>query len=105
MQLNQDIGLDGLNDADEAAFFGTSFGSDPSGDNHHHYRGDDYDAQGLSILERYKSHNGIQGNSNTSEQDPNSGYSSAATTRPDIEDINGNNNLDFRENYFQYSLE
>jgi cell surface protein SprA len=102
----QDIGLDGLNDADEVWRFGGAFGTeDPSADNHHHYRGDDYDSQGLSILDRYKDHNGVEGNSNTSEQDPNSDYSSAATTRPDIEDINGNNNLDFRENYFQYSVD
>ncbi|MDG1477771.1 MAG: cell surface protein SprA, partial [Vicingaceae bacterium] len=111
----QDIGLDGLNDADEAFFFPNFSGFtspgpngspvlDPSGDNHHHYRGDDYDNQGLSILERYKFHNGVDGNSNTSEQDP-SNYSSAATTRPDIEDINANNNLDFRENYYQYSVD
>ena len=108
----QDIGLDGLNDADEASFF-PNFSSyinpfsenDPSGDNHHHYRGDDYDAQALSILDRYKYHNGVDGNSNTADQDPNSSYSSAATTKPDLEDINNNNNLDFRENYFQYSID
>ncbi|MGB0881472.1 MAG: cell surface protein SprA [Vicingaceae bacterium] len=108
----QDIGLDGLNDDDEAAFFPSysSFtditgASDPSGDNHHHFRGDDYDNLQLSILERYKYHNGVDGNSNTSEQDPNPDYSSAATTRPDVEDINTNNNLDFRENYYQYSID
>ncbi len=100
----QDIGLDGLNDADETAFFGSAFGADPSGDNHHHFRGDDYDNLQLSILERYKFNNGMDGNSNTAEQDPNPNYSSAATTRPDIEDINNNNNLDFRENYYQYSI-
>ncbi len=100
----QDVGLDGLNDADEIAFFGGAFGADPAGDNHHHYRGDDYDNLALSILDRYKLHNGVQGNSNTSDQDPNPNYSSAATTKPDIEDINTNNNLDFRENYFQYSV-
>jgi len=107
----QDIGLDGLNDADESFFFpdfsaytDANGNSDPSADNHHHYRGTDYDAQTLSILDRYKDHNGVDGNSNTPAQDPNSDYTSAATTRPDIEDINGNNNLDFRENYFQYSI-
>jgi len=108
----QDIGLDGLNDVDEAFFFSDFIGytdadgeSDPSGDNHHHYRGDDYDAQELSILDRYKFYNGVDGNSNTPAQDPNSNYTSAATTRPDVEDINTNNNLDFRENYFQYSID
>ncbi|MEJ6736628.1 MAG: cell surface protein SprA [Flavobacteriales bacterium] len=108
----QDIGLDGLNDADEGFFFpgysnykDVTGNFDPAGDNHHHYRGDDYDGQALSILERYKFHNGVDGNSNTSGQDPNPNYSSAATTRPDVEDINTNNNLDFRENYYQYSVD
>lgn len=108
----QDIGLDGLSDDDEAFFFPdfTAYNdadgvSDPSGDNHHHYRGDDYDRDQLSILARYKYHNGVDGNSNTPAQDPNPNYTSAATTRPDIEDINVNNNLDFRENYFQYSVD
>lgn len=99
----QDIGLDGLNDADETSFFGSSFGGDPSADNFHHYRGSDYDGQQLGILNRYKLYNGMDGNSPTSDQYTES-YSTSATTRPDIEDINNNNNLDFRENYFQYSI-
>jgi cell surface protein SprA len=105
----QDIGLDGLNDADEAAFFPGFSGlqtlglSDPAGDNYNHYRSSTYDAQLKSILERYKFFNGMDKNSPTSEQFTES-YSTSATTRPDIEDINNNNNLDFRENYFQYSI-
>ena len=97
----QDIGMDGLNDADEAAFFGTSFGIDPSGDNYHYYAGNDYDGQLLNILERYKAYNGMEGNSPTSATFPNG----QATTRPDIEDINNNNNLDFRESYYQYEID
>ena len=96
----QDIGMDGLNDADEVSFFGTSFGIDPSGDNYHYYAGNDYDAQQLNILERYKQFNGMEGNSPTSASFPNG----QATTRPDIEDINSNNNLDFRESYYQYEI-
>lgn len=109
----QDVGLDGLNNADETSFF-SNFSSfqtlglpDPSGDNYHHYRGSDYDGAnagaGTSILNRYKYFNGMDGNSPTSEQFTED-YSTSATTRPDIEDINNNNNLDFRENYFQYSI-
>jgi len=105
----QDVGLDGLNDNDEVSFFPNFSGfqtlnsSDPAGDNYHHYRGSDYDSDQLTILERYKYFNGVDGNSPTSEQFTES-YSTSATTRPDIEDINVNNNLDFRENYFQYSI-
>lgn len=99
----QDIGMDGLNDADEAAFFGNNFGPDPSADNYHHYRGTDYDNAQLNILDRYKFFNGMEGNSPVSEQETES-YSTQATARPDIEDINENNNLDFRESYFQYKI-
>jgi len=73
----QDIGLDGLNDSEEASFqsftnHSTSTNSlgtvDPSADNYHHYRGSDYDGSSLSILDRYKLYNGMDGNSPTSDQ-------------------------------------
>ena len=103
-RLFQDVGLDGLNDADELVFFGNTWGTDPAGDNYHHYRGTDYDQAELTILERYKNYNGMQGNSPTASQYTES-YSTSGTTRPDIEDINQNNNLDFREDYFQYEID
>ena len=106
----QDIGLDGLNNGEEASFFpnfSTSVNGlgniDPSADDYNHYRSSVYDSQSKSILERYKFFNGMEGNSPTSEQFTES-YSTSATTRPNIEDINNNNNLDFRESYFQYSV-
>ncbi len=106
----QDVGLDGLNDNDEASFFPNYSSAldplgrlDPSSDNYNHYRGDFYDNIQAPILQRYKLFNGMEGNSPTSEQFTQS-YSTSATTRPDIEDINNNNNLDFRESYYQYSV-
>ena len=107
----QDIGLDGLNNNDEALFFPSFFSGftdlngapDPSGDNFHHYRGSDYDGFAYDILRRYKMFNGLEGNSPTSDQFTES-YSTSGTTRPDIEDINNNNNLDFRESYYQYAI-
>ncbi len=99
----QDVGYDGLNDADESGFFGSGFGADPAADNYHHYRGSDYDASQLNILQRYKNYNGAQGNSPTSAQYTES-YSTSATTRPNVEDINLNNNLDFKESYYQYVI-
>ncbi len=106
----QDIGMDGLNNADESVFF-PNFSTqtdlngnlDPSADNYNHYRSSFYDSQAYDILRRYKMFNGLEGNSPTSDQFTES-YSTSATTRPDIEDINNNNNLDFRESYFQYSV-
>lgn len=115
---NQDIGLDGLDDEAERAFFQqyladlgavldpaalSSISNDPSKDNYHYYRGGDYDAQQLSILERYKMFNGHQGNSPTAEQSPES-YPTAATTLPDVEDVNRNFNLDRTESYYQYRV-
>lgn len=115
----QDIGLDGLSDDQERASFQAylnkiratvnpnvfnSFFNDPSNDNYHYYRGGDYDQQQLSILERYKKFNGHQGNSPTAEQSPES-YPTAATTLPDVEDVNRNFNLDRTESYYQYRVE
>lgn len=115
----QDIGLDGLSDAQERAYFEgyidtlrnlldptvfAEFTRDPSKDNYHYYRGSDYDAQQLSILNRYKLFNGHQGNSPTGEQSSES-YPTAATTLPDVEDVNRNFNLDRTEAYYQYKVE
>ncbi|GAB4253735.1 MAG: cell surface protein SprA [Vicingaceae bacterium] len=103
----QDIGLDGLNSTDEASFFsnfvntyGSLVADDPSADDYHYFRGDDYDNAQLNILERYKMFNGLEGNSPAAES--NQSFSSASTTQPNVEDINQNNNLDFRESYYQY---
>ncbi|MEQ8908286.1 MAG: cell surface protein SprA [Vicingaceae bacterium] len=115
----QDIGLDGLSDEAERNFYQSyldtlstilspavlnEFSADPSKDNYHYYRGGDYDAQQLSILERYKMFNGHEGNSPTAEQSPES-YPTAATTLPDQEDVNRNFNLDRTESYYQYKVD
>ncbi len=114
----QDIGYDGLSDADERGFFSdylntiqgvvtpdvfNQIQSDPSNDNYHYFRGSDYDDIELSILERYKNYNGSEGNSPTSEQSPES-YPTAATTIPNNEDINRDYTLNEAENYFQYRI-
>jgi len=115
----QDIGLDGLNDVGENDFFAdyiTAINNssltqaaknriitDPSADNYHYFRGNDYDQQGLNTLERYKKFNGVQGNSPTSQDSPEP-YPTAATTLPSNEDINNDNNLNETESYFQYKI-
>ncbi len=123
---NQDIGLDGMKDEDEIAFY-TSFvnyvttlglpfaveselAGDPSGDNYNYYRDDDYDALGYDILERYKKYNGQDGNSPTTDQSAaqnpvGGGYPTSATTLPNVEDINQDNNLSEAEAYFQYHID
>ena len=79
----QDVGLDGLSDADERSFYNTflenirpslsaeafaEISNDPSSDDFHYYRGSDYDQMKLGILERYKNYNGLEGNSPSFEQ-------------------------------------
>ena len=76
---------------------------DPSGDDFHYYRGSDYDAQKLGILDRYKNYNGEEGNSPTSEMSKES-YPTAGSTLPDMEDINRDNTLSETESYYQYKV-
>ncbi|MDR0543420.1 MAG: cell surface protein SprA, partial [Dysgonamonadaceae bacterium] len=77
--------------------------NDPAGDNYHYFRGSDYDARQLSILERYKRYNGVEGNSADASTSPEN-YNTAAKLTPDIEDINQDNTLNEAEKYFQYKV-
>ncbi len=120
----QDVGMDGLSDNDanafqpglnEQTFFQGSYldlldpgararwNGDPSADNYHYFRGGDYDNPARSILERYKRFNGLEGNSITDEDSPES-YPSQATTLPTTEDLNQDQNLSESESYFQYRI-
>jgi len=116
----QDVGLDGLKNDDEKTFFqtylnqiaglyGTSSQAyqladkDPSDDNYHYFLGTDYDNTKLSILDRYKAYNGLEGNSPTSEQSPED-YPTSGSLEPDVEDINMDNTLSETESYFQYKI-
>lgn len=123
----QDVGLDGLMDADEQTFFYTAYihkldslygtGSqayinawdDPSSDDYHYFRGTDYDNASVSILNRYKKYNGVDGNSPASGHVPNGSmaenYPVQATTIPNAEDINKDNTLNESERYFQYKVQ
>ncbi len=117
-RIYQDVGLDGLSDTDEASFFSdylqksSALASpaayqeilkDPSSDDFHYFRGSDYDAQELGILDRYKKYNGQQGNSPTSEMSTEP-YPTSGSTLPDMEDINRDNTLSETESYFQYKV-
>jgi len=114
----QDIGLDGLNDEDEQDFFSNyldqlrdliyddvfeKYYNDPSSDNFQYYRGSILDQEQVGILERYKNFNGPDGNSPTSEMSPES-YPTAASSIPDMEDINSDNTLNENERYYQYRV-
>lgn len=118
-RVYQDVGFDGLSNDDERSFhaaflekmqqkltpeaFETLY-NDPSTDDYHYFRGDDYDEQDASILERYKKYNGNEGNSPSESQNTGS-YTTNNTVRPDVEDINGDNTLSESENYYQYVID
>lgn len=119
-RIYQDVGFDGLRDVDERTFFDTSYVSkiaqdpslgassaayinavrDPSGDDYHYYMGDDYDSARYSILDRYKKYNGPDGNS----QESKGSLVTQATSIPDKEDLNRDNNLSKTESYYQYHV-
>ena len=115
----QDVGLNGLSSAEEAQFAPyasyleaikgrvrgevyDSIAADPAGDTYHYFRGSDYDAKQMGIIERYKYFNNTEGNSPASAD--NQSYNSAAKTTPDIEDVNQDFTMDEYENYFQYRI-
>ena len=120
----QDVGLDGLDNAAEAAWFSSfvtwinSSGltadakarllADPSSDNYQYYLDPEHDADSNNVVRRYKNFNGMEGNSPTSEMSDSitngAGYTVQATTVPDIEDLNQDNNLSETESYFQYHV-
>ena len=117
-RLNQDVGLDGLNSVQEKSFFGNYLNTlsgvvdasalakadkDPSSDDYHYFRGRDYDQEKKTVLERYKYYSQNEGNSPTSAQSPEN-YPTAATSIPDVEDINDDNTLNETEAYYQYHL-
>lgn len=101
--LNQDVGFDGLNDAEEVKQFGTAFGDDPSNDDYKYYRGTDYDNEKASILTRYKKFNNTEGNSPSNNLSTES-YPTAATTIPDTEDIDKDQTMNTVESYYQYKV-
>ena len=116
----QDVGLNGLTSTEEAQFptylnylneirnkvnpaIYDSIAKDPAGDDYHYFRGSDYDAEHVSILDRYKKINNPEGNSVDSENSPEK-YSTAYKTLPDAEDINRDYTLNEYNNYYEYKV-
>ena len=112
----QDVGLDGLPDAEEQGFFSewlseiadwvtpdayADIVSDPSADNFRYFRDPEAQANEETILQRYERFNGYENNSNTGS--PN-GYPITSTTIPNTEDINQDITLSTIESYFQYKV-
>ncbi|MEO5906892.1 MAG: cell surface protein SprA, partial [Saprospiraceae bacterium] len=118
-RLIQDVGLDGLNDAEERIHFmsylqnladnNASFDclmkaqADPSNDNFEYFLDDDVYPSGTDLFERYRKYNGPEGNS----PPPGAGATriNASTNIPDSEDINNDNSLSENESYFEYVID
>ncbi len=113
----QDVGYDGLGDADERTFFDTVYiekiktlhgensqayidaFADPSSDNFQYFLGETLDNQLASILNRYSSFSNVDGNSALPNPETQS-----STSIPNTEDINFDNTLNESESYFHYSI-
>lgn len=121
----QDVGYDGLSSthgmddeqrffsdylAEIAAVYGTSSlayqqaAADPSNDDYRFFRSSYYDDNNVKINDRYKYYNNAEGNSPV-DADNTESYSTAASTLPNVEDINRDNTLSEAENYYQYIVE
>ena len=100
----QDVGLDGLNDAQEKDFFKKFKNlSDPSADNYRFFRSSDYDKIQASVLQRYKDYNNTQGNAAIGSLNPEN-YPTMATTFPDAEDLDKNQTMNTLDGYYQYEV-
>ncbi len=117
----QDVGLNGLTNEEEQTFDTYSnwlnqisgvvssdsvlqaWRQDPANDDYHYYRGSDYDAAQLSIMDRYKRINNPQGNSPSSDNQTES-YDTSYKTGPDVEDINQDYTLNEYERFYQYRI-
>lgn len=115
----QDVGLDGLDNASEEIYFNdfitkvmsipglteeakNKILADPSGDNFRHYLGKDNDAEGLSVLQRYKNFNGMENNSPVSAGENN--FTQSNSTLPDNEDLNADNTINDIDEYYEYKI-
>ena len=115
----QDVGFNGLTDAEEQEFYKSAYldqiqgkvnqavfdsiFADPARDDYHYFRGSDWDQQKTSILDRYKYINNPQGNSPDSDSRSES-YDTSYKSTPDVEDINQDYTLNEYEKYFQYRV-
>ena len=115
----QDVGFNGLTDAEEQEFYKSAYldqiqgkvnqavfdsiFADPARDDYHYFRGSDWDQMRAPILQRYKYINNPQGNSPDSDSRSES-YDTSYKSTPDVEDINQDYTLNEYEKYFQYRV-
>ncbi|RZL13200.1 MAG: cell surface protein SprA, partial [Hymenobacter sp.] len=100
-RASQDIGLDGLTDAQEQAKFSAVAGYgallDPSNDNFRHHLDPSFNDNNTQILGRYKDYDNYDGNSPENSQ-------LSSTAYPDKEDLNRDNVIQTTEQYYEYPI-
>ncbi len=115
-RIYQDIGLDGLSDLQERAFYAdylqalqeanisnyVEFENDPAFDDYIYYNDQNQLPDSASILERYFRFNLSEGNTPIAQQGQQ--QSSFGRIDPDMEDVDQDFSLNETESYFQYRI-
>ena len=118
-RAKQDIGLDGLSNAEEREFFKNNFlnqlpatlktearqqiFNDPAADDFAFYFSAKADSANQKIVQRYKSYMGVE--NNTPEFQSGTDITPASTNQPDIEDLNIDNTINEQEAYYEYEID
>ena len=113
----QDVGLDGLNNEQELAFFSDYVNAimassispnakeeilaDVSNDDFVFFRDDRFNGVNPGLLTRYRKFNNQEGNSPVNNTD---NLNPSATNLPDMEDLDRNNSLNENEAYYRYKI-
>ncbi|KAA0991170.1 T9SS outer membrane translocon Sov/SprA [Dyadobacter aurulentus] len=115
----QDVGLDGLTNQEEQAFFKQYIDrlpanlsaearqriiADPSGDDFKFFLGADLDSANVKVLGRYKNYLGMENNSPES-QGRTADVTPASTNVPDGEDMNVDNTINDNESFYEYEID
>ncbi len=118
-RINQDVGLDGMNNDEELIKFQNElnllpptlnpdvvdkFRADPSSDDFEYFLSEKHDSEDAKVLERYKNFNGVDQNSPdlSSNTLP---YSPSGNTIPDNEDLNNDHSIGNLEEYYEYKVD
>lgn len=105
-RASQDIGLEGLVNIDEQAFYTPANAgvapvfstlADPSGDDFRHHLDPSFAQSNTQLIGRYKDYDNYEGNSPEGSQ-------LSATAYPDKEDLNRDNVVQDSENYYEYTM-
>ncbi|PLK43825.1 cell surface protein SprA [Emticicia sp. TH156] len=112
----QDVGLDGLSNAQERTFdhiktfldklsptAREKIEKDPSADDFKFFTDPEFTAS-QSLIERFKNYLGIENNSPPSNTNSATSPTLANSVTPDKEDINGDNTINDIENYYEYEI-